>query len=136
VRYLLDANVLSEELKPRPNPGIAARVRLHRRDLATAAPVYHEMWFGALRRAPGRRRVEIERYLSETVRVLPILPYDEAAAEWHAMERARLTALGRTPPFVDGQIAAIARTNNLVLVTANAVDFRDFAGLTIEDWRS
>jgi tRNA(fMet)-specific endonuclease VapC len=67
---------------------------------------------------------------------LPILPYDEAAAEWHAMERARLAALGRTLPFVDGQIAAIAQTNNLVLVTANAVDFRDFAGLTIEDWRS
>jgi len=52
------------------------------------------------------------------------------------MERARLAALGRTLPFVGGQIAAIARTNNLVLVTANAVDFRDFAGLTIEDWRS
>ncbi len=52
------------------------------------------------------------------------------------MERARLAAHGRTLPFVDGQIAAIAQTNNLVLVTANAADFRDFAGLTIEDWRS
>ncbi|HZQ98784.1 MAG TPA: hypothetical protein VFC93_08205 [Chloroflexota bacterium] len=67
---------------------------------------------------------------------MPILPYDEAAAGWHAMERARLAAHGRTLPFVDGQIAAIAQTNNLVLVTANAADFRDFAGLTIEDWRS
>lgn len=35
----------------------------------------------------------------------------------------------------DGQIAAIARVNDLVLVTANMRDFRPFEGLSVQDWR-
>lgn len=135
--YLLDANVLSEPLRPDPNPGVMARLVRHQHELATAAPVWHELVFGAGRLPRSRRRRAIERYLEQVVRAtLPILPYDAAAAAWHAAERARLVALGRTPPFVDGQIAAIARTNELVLVSANLPDFGEFAGLRVEDWRS
>jgi tRNA(fMet)-specific endonuclease VapC len=64
----------------------------------------------------------------------PILPYDEAAATWHGEERVRLDALGRPAPFVDGQIAAIAHVNGLVLVTTNDRDFARFAGLAVENW--
>jgi tRNA(fMet)-specific endonuclease VapC len=136
-RYLLDANVLSELLKPQPNAGVVERLRLHGAAVATGAPVYHELLFGARRLPPGRRRVEIERYIEQVVHAtIPILPYDAAAAAWHAAERARLASLGRTPPFVDGQIAAIARTNTLTLVTANGADFLPFADLHVEDWRS
>jgi tRNA(fMet)-specific endonuclease VapC len=67
-------------------------------------------------------------------RSFPILPYDDAAAEWHGRERARLEASGRTPPFVDGQIAAIAHNESLTLVTANTEDFRYFVDLEIADW--
>jgi len=56
------------------------------------------------------------------------------AAAWHARERARLANMGRMPPFVDGQIAAIAATNELVLVTANPKDFQAFRGLVVADW--
>jgi tRNA(fMet)-specific endonuclease VapC len=63
----------------------------------------------------------------------PILPYDEASAAWHGEERARLESLGRTAPFVDGQIAAIAHVHGLTLVTANPRDFATFNGLRIED---
>jgi tRNA(fMet)-specific endonuclease VapC len=44
--------------------------------------------------------------------------------------------LGRTPPFVDGQIAAVARLNGLEVVTTNVEDYRDFEGITVRDWRS
>ena len=64
----------------------------------------------------------------------PILPYDEAAATWHGEERARLDALGRPAPLVDGQIAAIANVNGLVLATTNDNDFAGFKGLTVENW--
>jgi tRNA(fMet)-specific endonuclease VapC len=64
----------------------------------------------------------------------PILPYDEAAATWHGEERARLEALGRPAPFVDGQIAAIAHVHGLVLVTTNDKDFARFKGLPVENW--
>ena len=65
---------------------------------------------------------------------LTVLPYDCETALWHALERARLADLGRTPPFVDGQIAAIAMANNLTLVTRKTNDFADFAGLAVENW--
>ncbi len=41
---------------------------------------------------------------------LPILPYDERAAEWHGEERARLKRSGRIAPFADGQIAPARST--------------------------
>jgi tRNA(fMet)-specific endonuclease VapC len=67
---------------------------------------------------------------------LTILPYDEQAAEWHGAERARLEKRGRPPAAADAQIAAIACVNNLVVVTANAKDFRRFRGLSVENWHS
>lgn len=95
------------------------------------------MLFGCRRLPPSRKREAIEVYLSQTVqRSFPILPYDEAAAEWHASERARLSTAGKTPPYIDGQIAAVAKVNGLVLVTANLPDFNVFTGLEIEDWRA
>lgn len=77
----------------------------------------------------------IERYIDTVVlATFPVLDYDRRAADWHARERARLSALGRTPPFVDGQIAAIAYVNDLFLVTTNVRDFEDFQGLRLENW--
>ena len=49
-------------------------------------------------------------------------------------ERARLEGLGRPAPYVDGQIAAIALVNDLVLVTANVKDFARFKALEVENW--
>jgi len=37
---------------------------------------------------------------------------------------------------VDGQIAAVAQVNGLVLVTANRADFARFESLRLEDWRT
>jgi tRNA(fMet)-specific endonuclease VapC len=83
----------------------------------------------------SKKRSAIEAYLEEAVRsALPILPYDEQAATWHAKERARLRKRGRPPSAADGQIASIARVNELVVVTANVKDFRRFEGLEIENW--
>jgi tRNA(fMet)-specific endonuclease VapC len=83
----------------------------------------------------SRKRRAVEAYREEAVRSsLPILPYDEEAASWHATERARLGKRGRPPAAADGQIAAIACINELVVVTANVEDFRRFQGLEVEDW--
>jgi len=135
--YLLDTNVLSEPLRPSPDASVLEHLREHRGDLRTASPVWHELVFGAARLPDSRRRRAIERYLQDVVwATMPILAYDGAAAEWHARERARLAAVGNPRPFVDGQIAAIARLGELILVTANVADFAAFTGLSVEDWRA
>lgn len=107
----------------------------HDGELATCAIVWHELRYGVSRLGSSRKRRAIETYLDEAVRTaLPILPYDEEAASWHAAERARLGRRGRPPSAADGQIAAIARVHDLVLVTANVRDFRRFEGLELESW--
>lgn len=60
--------------------------------------------------------------------------YDDAAAAWHGHERARLEALGRPVPYVDGQIAAIAHAGKPVVVTTNTKDFSRFTDLKVENW--
>jgi tRNA(fMet)-specific endonuclease VapC len=134
LRFLLDTNVLSEPLKPTPDVGVMQHLREHRQELATATLVWHELLFGCYRLTSSTRRTAIEQYLSQVVELLPMFPYDEAAAAWHARERARLVSLGKTPAFVDNQIAAIAQVNHLTLVTANIADFVQFDGLNVVNW--
>lgn len=135
MRYLLDTNVLSEPVKPTPNAVILRQWREKADRICTAAPVWNELLYGCYRLPVSKRREKIERYLREILEPsLLILPYDARAAEWHAAERARLGGLGRTPPFRDGLIAAVARSQDLVLVTRNVRDFEEFEGLGIEDW--
>ncbi|HAJ36854.1 MAG TPA: VapC toxin family PIN domain ribonuclease [Chloroflexi bacterium] len=137
LQFLLDTNILSEPLRPHPNPQVMVQLRHWRHAIAIPTIVWHELWFGCYRLQPSTRRTAIERYLTNVVAVsLPVLPYDARAAHWHANERARLSALGKTPPFADGMIAAIARTNDLTLVTFNLDDYRAFDGLRITDWQT
>lgn len=134
-RFLLDTNVLSEPLRPQPNENVLRLLRQHQNEIMTATLVWHELLFGCYRLPISARRAAIEDYLFHVVLPsVPLLPYDEAAARWHAEERARLTGSGRTPPFADGQIAAIAATQNLILVTRNRKDYQEFNGVEIANW--
>jgi len=135
LRYLLDTNILSEPLRPEPNPRTQRRLQQHQLEIATAAPVWHELLFGCARLPRSRKRRAIEVYLKDVVRAtLPILPYDSEAASWHANERAHLSRRGKTPSFVDGQIASIAKANGLILVTGNVKHYESFRGIDVQDW--
>jgi len=135
LRYLLDTNTLSEPLKPQARSRVIDSLTASEHEIATAAPVVYEMIQGAYRLPElAKKRAEVLRYLEEFVATIPILPYDAAAARWHGQEQARLVNLGRTPAFIDGQIAAIAKVNELVLVTRNLKDFENFTGLSLENW--
>ena len=135
--YLLDTNMLSEPLKPRPHAGFMRKFRANASRMAIAVTTWHEALFGMHRLPGGKRRQAIHDYLFDVIAPsLPVLPYDAAEAEWHAMERARLSALGIGVPFADGQIAAVAKTGGFTLVTANGKDFAAFEGIVIEDWLS
>ena len=134
-RYLLDTSIVSSPVSKIPSPEIARRLDRHGHECVIAAPVWHELVYGCGRLPLGRRRVTLETYLRDLIQTtFPILNYDEAAASWHARERIRLEKLGRPAPYTNGQIAAIARVNDLILVTTNTKDFAHFHELVVEDW--
>ncbi len=137
MKYLLDTNVLSEALKASPDAQVMAMMQAHQEEIATASPVYHELEYGCWRLPISRKRDIIELYIKNVIlQHMVILPYDERAAQWHAQERARLAAQGETVPFVDGQIASIAKVNGLILVTRNTPDFENFSSLKIQNWHA
>ncbi len=135
VRYLLDTSIVSSPISKEPNLEIVKRLESDGHECAIAAPVWHELMYGCHRLPRGKRRSALETYLLDVVLAsFPVLPYDEAAAHWHGHERARLEGLGRPAPYVDGQIAAIARVHALVLVTVNVKDFARFKDIQVENW--
>lgn len=96
--------------------------------------LFHELLHGCLRLPESKRRESLWNYIHESILNLPVLDYDLNAAQWHAQERARLSKIGKTPAFVDGQIASIAYCNILILVTNNVSDFEFFNNLRVENW--
>ncbi len=134
-KYLLDTSTLSLAMAKVPDDGVLRRLRENGEWCAMATLTWHELRFGVGRLPRGKRRSELAAFLDEVILpTIPTLPYDERAASWHADERVRLEKQGKTPPFIDGQIAAIAVANGLSVVTANPRDFRPFKGLTVLNW--
>lgn len=138
MKYLLDTNILSELVRPRPDPRVLARFHQDWRHCLTATVVEHEIRYGVARNPSLPRRQALATAYDQLIgpRGITILPYDTDAARWHAQERARLETLGQPRAFADGQIAAIAVTRGLVLVTRNTADFNGYSGLRIENWFS
>jgi tRNA(fMet)-specific endonuclease VapC len=135
LRYLLDTSIVSSPISREPDIAIVKQLEKHGHESAIAAPVWHELTYGCLRLLRGKRRGALETYLTDVIQPsFPVLPYDERAAAWHGQERARMESRGRPAPYVDGQIAAIAQTYGLVLVTLNTRDFGQFTDLRVVNW--
>jgi tRNA(fMet)-specific endonuclease VapC len=135
MKYLLDTNVLSEAVKTHPDKLVMDMLQENASEIATASLVWHELQYGYRRLPKSRKRDIIVAFLNDVVLpAIPILPYDDKAAELHAEERARLSLSGITLPFVDGQIASITVVNNLILVTRNISDFKKFKNIKLENW--
>ena len=133
--FLLDTNVVSEPLRPKPRDRVLQRIWRHEGQIAIASVVWHELRYVLDRLPHSHRRDGYERYLNDIVlATMLILDYDRVAAEWHARQRAHLVARGQTPPILDGQIAAVAAVNDLTLVTFNVDHFNRFHGLRVESW--
>lgn len=135
MRYLLDTNIVSELIRPAPDPLVVQQYEDHAPGCVLASVVWHELTYGVARLPPGQRRTRLTQYLTEVIyAALPIVAYDAQAAAWHAHQRSRLERLGQPQPFADGMLAAVAATRGLTLVTRNTSDFVGYEGLLIEDW--
>ncbi|HEY8172015.1 MAG TPA: PIN domain-containing protein, partial [Dehalococcoidia bacterium] len=100
LRYLLDTSTLSAAISAKPNRIILRRLTQRGPQCAIAAIVWNELIYGCERLEAGKRKTELEAYLQDVVlKSFPILPYDEAAATWHGVERARQERAGRPAPY-------------------------------------
>ena len=137
MKVLLDTNVLSEPMRQQPDAAVMAQLEQGGHHLHTASVVIHELSYAVKRLSGGRRRQRLATYVQDVLASgISVLPYDSTAALWHGEQRACLEGQGLKPAFADGQIAAIAATQGLVLVTRNTSDFELFAGLQVLNWFS
>jgi tRNA(fMet)-specific endonuclease VapC len=135
MRYLLDTNIVSEPVVARPDSSVLQKIKANAGTLAIASVTWQELLYGLFLLPMGKRRDQIDDYLFRRVRhTLPILGFDERAAQWQAEQRARLRHAGKPPCYPDSQITAVAAVNGLVLVTRNLDDFANFEGLRTESW--
>lgn len=132
MRYLVDANVLSEPTKPAPNASVVDWLRKNERDIAVDPIILGEIRFGILLLPAGKRRTRLERWFDAGVRHIVCLPWEaESGLRWAEL-LASLRAWGRAMPVKDSLIATTALVHDLAVVTRNHHDFVN-AGVEVID---
>jgi len=131
---VLDTNVLSELIKPRPADVVVDWVVRHSAvDLYITAITQAEIAYGVRLLPDGKRRDALKRTVEEMFSVDfagRILPFDAAASIPYADIAAGRRQLGRPISLFDAQIAAIVKSQVATLATRNVVDFVD-CGITV-----
>ena len=132
MRYLVDANVLSEPTRKEPDAKVVEWLRDNEREIAVDPIILGELRFGILLLRNGRGRTGLERWFDAGVRRLRCLPWEaETGLRW-AQLLAGLRTAGCAMPVKDSLIAATALVHSLTVVTRNRVDFEK-AGVSIMD---
>lgn len=135
---LLDTNVVSELMRPRPSPAVTAWIAAQ-----SAANVYlsviteAELCFGAAILPPGRRREMLGLAIEKLLRGVfarRILPFDSEAARMYAVVAASRRAIGLTIDHADCQVAAIARCHEAAVATRNVRHFEHCGIEVIDPW--
>ena len=132
MKYLVDANVLSEPTKPTPDPRVLAWLRAHEPDIAVDPVILGELRFGILILPRGRKRSALKRWFDAGVGRLHCLAWDaDTGLKWAEL-LARLRKAGKTMPIKDSLIAATAAVHGLEVATRNRSDFLN-SGVRIVD---
>ena len=135
---VLDTNVVSELMRPLPNPAVESWIASRpAASLFFSAVGEAELRFGLAIMPAGRRRdalaSEIEAMLRDDF-ADRILPFDSDAARAYAEIAASRRAMGRSAAEADCQIAAITRSRGMALATRNVQDFQDMGINVIDPW--
>jgi len=135
---VLDTNVLSETLRPKPADTVKRWMEAQpAATLFTTAICEAEILYGLALLPTGRRRAGLERAVAaifEQELSGRILPFDSGAARAFAEIAAKRRRLGRPIDEFDAQIAAIASSHGAAVATRNVGDFADCGVRVISPW--
>ncbi len=137
---LLDTNVLSELMRPSPEPKVERWLSAQpEASVFISAITEAELRYGAALLPDGKRKValvsEIEGMLEENFSGR-ILSFDSPAARIFAVIAADRRRGGRPISQADAQIAAIARSRGAALASRNTSDFDDCGITVIDPWQA
>ncbi len=133
--YLLDTDIISNLVKPRPSEKLIARLReIESRELGISVITLMELYLGEqLAGRPELIRKFIEDLVLPTVTVID---FDREQAQTAAGIQANLRRIGKPLDWLDIMIAACALKTGRILVTGNLGYYQRISGLTIENWLS
>lgn len=130
MRYMLDTNICVYLMKAHPPEVLARLLQLDLGDAVMSIITYAELRVGL--ESLGPTRAQNEQALRLLTHEIPVLPFDDAAAERYGVLRAAVR--DRRRDALDGLIAAHTVSLGIILVTNNEADFKDYPGLTVENW--
>ena len=134
MKYLVDANVLSEPTKAAPDARVVDWLRANEREITIDPVILGEIRFGILLLPKGRRRTSLERWFDAGVQRIHCVPWEAGTGIAWAGLLARLRASGRAMPIKDSLIAATALVHELTVVTRNRADFEKAGVQVVDPW--
>jgi toxin FitB len=138
VSYLLDTNVISEWVKPRPNAGVISWLSQTDEDqIFISVCTLAELRFGVARMPHGKRRHQLDQWLSNDIAIRfegRIVAVDVAVADAWGVLQARGKAVGRSIDVMDGFIAATAAVHGMTVVTRDISAFEAVGTPLLDPW--
>jgi predicted nucleic acid-binding protein len=132
---LLDTNVVSEAMKPEPDPAVRSWLDEQTAEtLFLSSVTIAELMFGIGSLPKGKRKDRLTAALDGVLELFAgrILPFDTGAARRYADLAVKARAAGKGFPTPDGYIAAIAAAHDFAVASRDASAFAA-AGLTVID---
>jgi len=135
---LLDTCLVSELVKPRPDPGVVAWLAEQEEErLFLSAITLGELHKGVARLPDSARRDRLARWLEHDLTRRfegRILAFDADVAEAWGRIHGAAARQGLTLPLLDSQIAATAQVHGLLVVTRNTPDLERCGAEVVNPW--
>ena len=123
--FLVDTNVFSELVKPKPDAQVVAWLRQNESSLYVSTITIGEIRRGIERLPSGKHRTELRAWLEALCDCMKgrVLSFNTSTAHVWGQLKAKWDRAGISVSSLDSQIAATAERHQLTLVTRNTADF-------------